>query len=159
MTRSQAANALPDDFLDLFAAFHRSGVDFVLIGAHALARHGYVRATLDLDVFVRPTPTNATRVMAALADFGAPLVAHGVTADDFARPGTVYQLGLAPRRIDILTENSGVSFEDAWETRISTKIDDIPLAVIGRDALIRNKRASNRPKDRLDVEQLERQSD
>jgi len=96
VTRSQAADALPDDFRDLFAAFHRSGVDFVLIGAHALARHGYVRATLDLDVFVRPTPTNATRVMAALADFGAPLVptaSRPTTSRDRVRSTTsVYHL-------------------------------------------------------------------
>jgi len=158
VTQGRATDALPDDFRDLFAAFHRSGVEFVLIGAHALARHGYVRATLDLDVFVRPTPTNAARVMEALADFGAPLAAHGVVADDFAQPGTVYQLGLPPRRIDVLTEISGVTFDEVWETRVTTTVDDMPLAVIGREALIRNKRASDRPKDRLDVEQLERQS-
>ena len=156
MTGTRVADPLPDDFRDLFAAFHRAGVDFVLVGAYALARHGYVRATLDLDVLVRPTATNAERVVAALADFGAPLAAHGVGVEDFARPGTVYQLGLPPRRIDVLTEISGVGFEEAWRTRIAFEVDGVSLAVLGRAELIRNKRASDRPKDRLDVEQLER---
>lgn len=156
MTVTRAGDPFPDDFRDLFDALHRAGVEFLVVGAYALARHGYVRATLDLDVFVRPTATNAERVVAALADFGAPLAAHGVGVEDFARPGTVYQLGLPPRRIDVLTEISGVTFEEAWLSRIAAEVDGVPLAVLGRAELIRNKRASDRPKDRLDVEQLER---
>lgn len=150
---------LPDDFRDLFAAFQRVGVEFVVIGAHALARHGYVRATLDLDVLVRPSATNAERVVAALAAFGAPLDAHGVSVEDFARPGTVYQLGLPPCRIDVLTELSGVTFEEAWRTRITTEVDGVQVPVLGRNELIRNKRATDRPKDRLDVAELERLAD
>lgn len=91
------------DFADLIRAMTRAGVEFLIVGAHALAAHGVVRSTGDLDVLVRPTNKNAARVYAALRDFGAPVEAHGVQPTDFASPGTVYQLGLPPRRIDAST--------------------------------------------------------
>lgn len=144
------------DTLDLLDAFHEAGVQFVIIGAHALAAHGIVRATGDFDVLVKPNPANARRVVRALEAFGAPLEAHQVVESDFARVGTVYQLGLPPCRIDILTGISGVSFADAWGTHITVELGERRLPVIGRDALIRNKRASGRAKDLLDVAALER---
>jgi hypothetical protein len=150
-------SALPPDFRDLVAALSDGAVDFVIVGAHALAVHGYVRATLDLDVLVRPTSANAARLVAALTVFGAPLDAHGVTQEDFARPGVVYQLGLPPVRIDILTSISGVTFEDAWSTRAMGDVDGRAVPFLGRDALIRNKRASGRKKDLHDIDELERQ--
>src|SRR5262244_2818316 len=97
---------LNDDFRDLLLAFAESGVEFVIVGAHALAFHGAPRASGDIDVFVRPSRENAERVVAALAAFGAPLQAANVTAGDFAQPGAVYQIGLPPRRIDVMTEIS-----------------------------------------------------
>jgi hypothetical protein len=96
------------DFLDLLAALARERVEFLVVGAHALAAHGIPRATGDLDVWVRAERENAKRVVAALETFGAPLRAHGVSAADFELLGTVYQMGLPPRRIDVLTqERSG----------------------------------------------------
>ncbi len=142
-----------DDFADFVAALCAEAVDFVIVGAHALAVHGVPRATGDLDVFVRPTPDNADRLMLALRRFGAPLQAHGVVASDFCSPGTVYQLGLPPRRIDILTAISGVEFDAASASRVL--VDALPF--LGRAALLTNKRASGRPKDLVDVELLERQ--
>jgi len=143
------------DFSDLLAAFSTAGVEYVIIGAHALAAHGIPRATGDLDCFVRPSHENAKRLIQALRSFGAPLEQHGITSADFERPGSVYQMGLPPRRIDLLTEISGVDFEEAWTGRVSLELDGLVLPVIGRTALLRNKRASGRPKDLIDVASLE----
>lgn len=147
--------ALNDDFRDLLACLREAEVAFVIVGAHALAAHGLPRATGDLDVLVRPDGDNARRVYRALAAFGAPLESHGVTVDDFAAPETVYQLGLPPRRIDLLTSISGVTFEDAWSTRVTISVGGDEVAFLGRDALIANKRAAARPKDLADVAALE----
>lgn len=145
-----------DDFRDLLACLREAHVDYVIVGAHALAAHQLPRATGDLDVLVRPTDDNARRVFHALATFGAPLTAHGVRTADFATPGTVYQLGLPPRRIDVLTSISGVTFDEAWAGRIVVDLHGERMPVLGRDELIRNKRAAGRPKDLADVVALER---
>ncbi len=150
---------LNDDFVDMLAALLRARVEFVLVGAHALAAHGLPRATGDIDIFVRASATNAERIFAALADFGAPIAAHGIAASDFAELGNVYQIGLPPRRIDILTEISGVTFDEAWASKIEAEIASLRIPVIGREALLRNKRASARDKDLVDVRELERDSD
>ena len=92
----------------MLLCLQRASVEFVLVGAHALAAHGIARATGDIDIFVRPSPDNAVRVVQALVDFGAPIAAHNIGTHDFTVPGTVYQIGLPPRRIDLLTEISGV---------------------------------------------------
>ena len=140
-----------DDFSDFVDALVDEQVDFVIVGAHAMAVHGVPRATGDLDVFVRPTPENAACVMKALLRFRAPVQAHGIRVEDLCSPGTVYQIGLPPRRIDVLTAISGVDFETAYSTRVISK--DLPF--IGRAALIANKRAAARPKDLVDADQLE----
>ena len=147
--------ALNEDFRDLIACLRDAGAEFVIVGAHALAAHGLPRATGDLDVLVRPSAHNAELVYRALAAFGAPLVAHGVTAADFEAPGSGYQLGLPPRRIDVLTEISGVTFDEAGDSRLVIQLDDEPVAVLGRAALLRNKRAAGRPKDLVDADALE----
>lgn len=146
---------LNEDFRDLLQAFADHGVAHVVVGAHAMAVHGVPRATGDLDVWVRPTPENAQRVVAALRAFGAPLAAHGVTAADFERSGTVYQMGVPPRRIDVLTAISGVEFDDAWPDRVTATVDDLTIDFIGRRALLVNKRAAARDKDLVDVRILE----
>ena len=143
------------DFRDLLACLGRERVEYVLVGAYALAFHGVPRATGDIDVFVRPTAANAERIWRALVAFGAPLAAASVQVRDFATPGLVYQIGLPPRRIDVLTEISGVSFEEAWESRVLGELDGQPVPFLGREALIANKRASGRLKDLADVERLE----
>lgn len=145
-----------EDASDLLAALADAGADHLVVGAHALAAHGIPRATADFDVLVRPSPGNAARVMAALVAFGAPVEAHGVTLADLARAGTVYQLGLPPRRVDVLTAISGMDFEQAWSSRLEVSIGGRRVAVLGREALIKNKLASGRAKDLLDVEALRR---
>jgi hypothetical protein len=147
---------LNEDFLDMLRCLQEAAVEFVIVGAHALAAHGIVRATGDIDILVRPSSDNAARVMRALVQFGAPLAAHGIAPADLAAPGVVYQLGLPPRRIDLLTEISGVDFATAWASRVETSFGDLTVAVLGRDALIKNKLAAGRDKDLVDVNALER---
>lgn len=148
-------DALNEDFRDFLRDLLAEQVEFVVVGAYALAFHGVPRATGDIDVLVRPSPENAARVMRALIRFGAPVEAAGVVEADFARPGVVYQIGLPPRRIDVLTEISGVDFDEAWASRARATLDDAILFFLGRDALIRNKRSTGRTKDLADVESLE----
>jgi len=141
------------DFVDLLREFVAAEVRFLIVGAYALALHGRPRATGDLDIWVDPTPENAPRVMRALAAFGAPLAE--IAADDFARAGITYQIGVPPGRIDILTELTGLTFAEAWVDRLRRPFDDVNVDFIGRAAFIRNKRATGRPKDLGDIEGME----
>jgi hypothetical protein len=140
-------------FVDLLRAFIDAEVRFLVVGAYALAVHGRPRATGDLDVWVDPTADNAARVMRALAAFGAPMAE--LSEGDFASPGVTYQMGIAPVRIDVLTELSGVTFADAWPGRVRSSFGDVDVDFIGREAFIRNKRATGRTKDLADIEGLE----
>jgi predicted nucleotidyltransferase len=149
------SGGLNADFLDVLRTLNDAGAEFLLVGAHAMAVHGFPRATGDLDLLVRPTEENAERVLAGLRAFGAPVDAHGVTASDLATPGTVYQIGVPPRRIDILTRISGVSFDEASRDRLVVEMDGLAIPVVGRAALIRNKRAAGRDKDVADLKLLE----
>ena len=148
--------ALPDDFRDLLVALADAGADFLLVGGYALAAHGYLRATDDLDVFVRPTPANAERVFRGLAAFGAPVEAHRIEPGVFAEAGYGYRMGVKPLCIEVLTSLSGVDFDDAWRDHETLEVDGRTVPVIGRAALLRNKRAAGRPKDLGDVDWLER---
>ena len=140
------------DFLDLLRAFADHRVRFLIVGAYALGVHGRPRATGDLDVWVDASPENAVRVLSALKQFGAPL--SQVAAEDFSRPGIVFQMGLPPCRVDILTELSGLTFADAWSSRTQAPFGPLTVDVIGRDAFIKNKRAAGRAKDLGDIESL-----
>jgi hypothetical protein len=139
-----------EDFLDLLSALLDAEARFLLVGAYAVAAHGHPRATKDLDVFVEATPDNAHRVFAALRSFGAPL--FGMTEQDISSPGKGLMMGVAPRRIDIITKISGVEFADAWAHRIECDIGGVPCPVIGLDELIDNKRAAGRAQDLADLE-------
>ena len=138
------------DFVDLLRAFIAADVRFLIVGAYALALHGRPRATGDLDVWIDPTPDNASRVMRGLAAFGAPLA--DVTVDDFSRAGVTFQIGVVPGRIDILTELTGITFAEAWPGRMRRPFGDVDVDFIGRDAFIRNKKATGRAKDLGDIE-------
>ena len=140
------------DFLDLLRAFIDGKVRFLIVGAYALGVHGRPRATGDLDVWVDPTRENAANVVSALERFGAPTTE--VSAEDFSRPGIVFQMGLPPLRIDVLTELSGLTFEEAWATRTEASFGPITVDVIGREAFIKNKRATGRARDLGDIEAL-----
>lgn len=141
------------DFRDLLAEFNAHGVEFLVVGAHALAGHGLVRATKDLDVWVNPTSENASRVLEALEAFGAPM--HDLTAEDLSTPGTVFQIGVAPIRIDVLTDIEGVTFSDAWNDRLETTFGDQSVGILSREHIIRNKKAFGRDQDLVDVKWLQ----
>jgi hypothetical protein len=140
------------DFVDLLQAFVDHDVRFLIVGAYALGVHGRPRATGALDIWVEPAPDNAVRVMQALARFGAPL--EQVTVEDFSRPGIVFQMGLPPLRIDVLTELSGLTFDEAWPGRTRARFGSVAVDVIGREAFIKNKLVTGRPRDLGDVDSL-----
>jgi len=143
------------DFVEMLSALCAAGVEFLVVGAHALAAHGLPRATGDLDIWVRRSPENATRVLEALRAFGVPL--HDLTADDLTRPDVVFQIGVVPCRVDVLTGISGVDFEGAWARRMPFQVETLSIFCIGRADLIANKRAAGRPQDVADVARLEAQ--
>jgi hypothetical protein len=147
---------LQADLLDMLEALARAEAEFVLIGGWALAVHGYGRGTDDLDVLVRPSPENATKVFAALQTFGAPLLQHKVSEQTFAEPGYGYRIGFKPNLIEILTTISGVSFDEVWADKVIIMIGGVEVPVMGRRTLLANKRAAGRAKDLADVEWLER---
>jgi hypothetical protein len=149
------AEDFSQDFEDILATFVDAQVDFLVVGAHALAVHGHVRATGDLDLLVRPSADNALRVMTALRNFGAPLAAHGVQVADFEREGMVYQMGLPPNRIDVLTSVSGVNYDECGQDALSGLLGGSQVRFIGLQAQIRNKLASGRTKDLADAEVLQ----
>ena len=141
------------DFRDILSALSDEEVEFLLVGAYALAVHGLPRATGDIDLWTRPDPGNARRVLLALARFGAPL--EQIRQSDLCRPNLVFQIGVTPNRIDLLTSIDGVDFDEAWAARTEMELDGVRVPVISRRDLIRNKRASGRPQDLADVARLE----
>ena len=144
-----------DDWFAMLSALLDADARFVVVGAHALAVHGVPRGTQDLDILIDPTPENADRVWKALALFGAPTTALGITKADFIHPDMVVQFGLPPNRIDFLTTISGIaSFETVWAGRVLYDLRGRTIPFIGRAELIANKRASARRKDLADVEAL-----
>lgn len=149
------ASALPTDFRDLLVELADAGADFVVVGGYAMAAHGHVRGTDDLDVLVRSDAANAARVFAALAAFGAPVAAHGVTPDLFTRPGYGYRFGVKPHLVELLTEVDGVTFDEAMQGHRRVEIEGRSVPIIGRRALLANKRAAGRPKDLADAAWLE----
>ena len=146
-----------EDYHDFLAALVGRGVRFMVVGAHALAVHGYPRATVDIDVWIDPSPDNARQVWRALADFGAPLHDLDLHEHDLTRPDVVAQLGLPPNRIDILTGISGLTFDQAWPNRVEETVEGVRVPVLGLAELMANKRASGRDKDKADMKGLEGQ--
>jgi hypothetical protein len=144
---------LNDDFRDMLVALFDAGADFLVVGAFAMSAHGYARNTGDLDIWIRREPSNVERVWKALQSFHAPLAS--LTREDLLTPDIVFQMGVAPIRIDLLTSIDGVEFDSAWESRISLEIEGRRVPVIGIQALIDNKRACGRPKDIADAKKLE----
>jgi len=143
---------MTEDFKDLLRLLNANAVEYLLIGGHAFGVHAEPRTTKVLDIFIRSDPKNAIAVFRALAQLGAPLA--GMTEEDFV-DGTTFQLGQPPDRIDILQRIDGVTFDEAWQNRVEGTIDgEIPAHVISRDDLIRNKLASGRERDLLDVTTL-----
>jgi hypothetical protein len=139
-------------FVEILRAFRDEHVEHLVIGAHALAAHGHIRATLDIDIWVRPSAENATRTWRALQAFRAPLAKMHLA--DFAEPEVLYQIGLPPSRIDIMTSVTGLEFDAAWPNRITATFGDVVAPVLGLDDLRTAKRAAGRLKDLADLEEL-----
>ncbi len=152
-------SSLPQDFQDLLIELALARAEFVIVGGYAVAFHGYSRATKDIDIFIRPTAENATRVYAALAAFGAPLAAFEVKATDFANYDGALHFGVAPFSADILNRVAGVTFDVALEGAGTLDVDGHAVNVIGLEALLATKRAAGRPKDLVDIAELERLHD
>ena len=143
---------LSKDLREFVALLNSNGVEYLVVGAFAVAYHGYSRYTADLDLLLRSTAENAERVVRTLSEFG--FGSLGIQAVDLQSPGKVVQLGVKPNRIDLLTSISGVPFEDAWRSRQEGELDGIATCFIGRDALIANKESTGRAKDLGDAEEL-----
>jgi hypothetical protein len=142
----------PEDWRQFIESLNSNGVEYVVVGAVALAHHGFPRYTGDLDVLVRNSADNSKRLELALAEFG--FAALGLKATDFVDSYRVVQLGVAPNRIDLLASLTGVTFDEAWAGRVETFIEGTRMNFIGREALIRNKRLTGRAQDKADLEAL-----
>ena len=140
------------DFRELLALFNAHEIDYIIVGAYALAYHGAPRFTGDIDIYVRPTPDNAIRILEALNSFG--FGSLGLKAEDFQKPEQVVQLGIPPVRIDLITSVTGVSWEQADTGKVSGQYGDINVHYLGRDQYTQNKRATGRKKDLADLEAL-----
>jgi len=147
--------AINPDFRDLFIAFNGEGVEYLLVGAHAVGYYTEPRYTKDMDLWVRATPDNAQRVYRALTHFmGEP--PFDVAATDFENPNIVYQIGVAPNRVDIIVGLEGIDFEAAWARRVETAYGDVPIHLMGMEDLMQAKKLASRPLDLVDLEGLER---
>jgi hypothetical protein len=143
---------LNKDWREFLELLNSNGVEYLVVGAFAVAFHGYARYTADLDLLLRPSPENADRALRALSQFGFGKL--GIRAADLCSPGMVVQLGVKPNRIDLLTTISGVTFDEAWVARSDASLEGIPTSFIGRVELLRNKEQTGRAKDLGDAEEL-----
>lgn len=150
-------NQLNPDFRDMLTALLDAEAEFLLVGAYALSVHGQDRMTGDIDLWVRPTAENAARVWRALEAFRAPR--RNLTVEDLATPDVIYQIGVAPQRIDILTSIDGVEFDEAWESRVPKVLAGLAINVLPPHLLVRNKLKSGRHKDLIDADWLQRKID
>lgn len=146
--------SIPTDWLDFIDCLNGQGVEYVIVGAHALAFHELPRLTGDMDFLVRPTPENSVRVVAAYRDFG--FGSLGLKDDEFASLDRIVQIGYPPVRIDVMSSISGVAFDEVWATRIFGDLGGREVFFMGREALLKNKIASGRPKDMDDAKRLSR---
>jgi hypothetical protein len=144
---------LASDFDEFIGSLNAHGVEFLIVGAYALAFHGAPRFTGDLDLFVRPTRDNAARVLEAVRAFGFPV--EELRPTDLTDPRRILEMGIEPVQIHVMSAISGVSWEDAWRTRAAGTCGGQIVAFLGREAFLQNKRASGRPKDLADVDALE----
>ena len=144
---------LNSHYKDILSILSENKVKFILVGAYAMAAHGFPRSTMDIDLFVLPAPENAPLVLQSLADFGAPV--SDLTVEDIQKEGLIFQIGVAPCRIDILTSIDGIKFEEAYSHSKLIEIEGIPIHVLSVPDLIINKRSTGRTKDTADAEMLE----
>ena len=143
---------LQPDWIALLRELNAADARYLVVGAGALAFHGLPRATRDFDIWVDPDTNNAVRVYQALARFGAPL--DSLSVSDLQSDDLIFQIGVEPLRIDVITDISGIRFEEAWPNRVFAEVETVRIPILSREDLIRNKRATGREKDALDVKAL-----
>lgn len=143
---------LTKDSREFIECLNSNRVEFLIVGALAVAWHGFPRYSGHIDFLVKPDAGNAARLLTALKQFG--FGGLGVTQDDLSVPDTVIQLGVEPNRLDLMTSISGLSFEEAWSSRVLGTVDGLEVAFVGREVLIQNKRATGRSRDLIDVAEL-----
>ncbi len=145
---------LNKDYKEMLQLLLEEQVDFILVGAYALGAHGYPRATGDIDIWVKTDEINSINIYKALERFGAPV--DQITVNDFAKEGIVFQIGVTPRRIDIITQLDGVSFDEADEDKIIVEVEGLKLPILSFDKLLKNKLSTGRERDELDVKLLKK---
>ena len=145
---------LNEDYKEMLQNLLDQKVEFLVVGAYALAAHGFPRATGDIDIWIKPDQKNSKKVYKALARFGAPI--NEIREDEFSQPGLIFQIGVVPRRIDIITKIDAVEFDEADSDKIFVDIDDLKIPVLSIDKLIKNKMATGREKDLLDAKLLKK---
>ncbi|MEM1177454.1 MAG: hypothetical protein AAGM22_03855 [Acidobacteriota bacterium] len=145
---------LAKDVIEFIELLNSSSVEYLIVGGHAVGFHGFPRMTGDVDFFVRANDENATRLIEVFRKFGFEDAENLRPA--FVKVGRSIKVGVAPNRIDVITGISGVGFDEAWASRVSGRLGPIPVKIIGRDSLLKNKRAAGRPKDLIDAAEIER---
>jgi predicted nucleotidyltransferase len=143
---------LSKDLREFVELLNSRKIKYVLVGGHAVAFHGHPRYTGDVDFLIDNSPENAAQVAAAVGDFG--FGGLGLKAEDFRTPEFVIQLGRPPNRIDILTSVEGVTFDEVWKSRLEAKVSGLPIWIISKELLLRNKLAAGRPQDLADEAEL-----
>jgi hypothetical protein len=144
---------LAPDFNEFCGLLNARHVEFVIVGADALALHGAPRFTGDLDILIRPTQANAARLLDAIVEFGSPIGA--LTPETVVSPGKIIEMGVVPVQIHLMSHIDGVSWDEVWQGRASATFGSHPVAFIGRTEYLRNKRAAGGPKDLADIAALE----
>ncbi|MBP1699672.1 MAG: hypothetical protein H6Q41_4860 [Deltaproteobacteria bacterium] len=148
---------LNEDYRDMLQILLGNKVRFLVVGAYAMGAYGFPRATGDFDIWVDTSPENSKKVYSSLSRFGAPLTE--ISEETFTEEDIVFQIGIAPRRIDILTHIDGVRFKDAYESKVVIEVEGLPIPFISKNDLIKNKRSTGREKDKLDADYLSRNQD
>jgi len=143
---------LNKDYKDILQILLDNKVQFLVVGAYALGAYGYPRATGDIDLWVMASPENSEKIYQSLAQFGAPM--EQINEKTFCEQGVIFQIGVAPRRIDVITKINGVDFQQAWAARQEIMIEELKVPFISKQDLIKNKESTGREKDRLDAQQL-----
>lgn len=143
---------LSRDLREFIELLNLNKVEYLVVGAHALAWHGLPRYTKDVDFFINPTPHNSGLLLNVLDAFGFGSV--GFSKEDFTEPDQIVQIGREPYRIDLLTGLSGVSWDECWESAVIGEMDGIPVRFLGTSSYIKNKIASGRDQDLADVSRL-----
>ena len=144
---------LNEDYKEMVQILLDNEVRFLVVGAYAMGAHGYPRATGDLDIWVEADKTNSRKLYDALVQFGSPV--SQLNKDTFCEHGIVFQIGVAPRRIDILTHIDGVDFDQAYESKEIVELEGLSIPFLSKENLIKNKRATGRQRDKLDADNLE----